>query len=157
MRGSTPNFAAVSAELIAMSASCAESGFGFTAQSPYTSTRSDRHMKKTLDTTETPSRARMISKAGRIVSPCRVSRPGHHPVDVARVDDHRPEVARVSHHVERELLGHAAVLPQLEVASRVLCAKRRAERVHDLRAVDVDADRGRHARARRPGSRGSSG
>ena len=26
-------------------------------------------MKKTLETTETPSRARMISKAGRIVSP----------------------------------------------------------------------------------------
>ena len=52
-----------------MSASCAVSGFGFTAQSPYTRTRSERHMKKTLETTETPSRARMISKAGRIVSP----------------------------------------------------------------------------------------
>ena len=34
MRGSIPKFAAVSAELIAMSASCATSGFGFTAQSP---------------------------------------------------------------------------------------------------------------------------
>ncbi len=34
MRGSTPNVAAVSAELIAMSASSVASGFGLTAQSP---------------------------------------------------------------------------------------------------------------------------
>ena len=40
MIGSMPNIAAVSAELIAMSASCSGVGFGFTAQSPYTSTRS---------------------------------------------------------------------------------------------------------------------
>ena len=33
-RGSMPNVAAVSAELMAMSASCAVSGFGLTAQSP---------------------------------------------------------------------------------------------------------------------------
>ena len=69
MRGSTPKVAAVSAELIAMSASCSTSGFGLTAQSPYTSTRSARHIRKTLDTTETAGRALMISKAGRIVSP----------------------------------------------------------------------------------------
>ena len=34
MRGSMPKFVAVCAELIAMSASCATSGFGLTAQSP---------------------------------------------------------------------------------------------------------------------------
>ena len=51
-----------------MSASCSGSGFGLTAQSPYTSTRSERHMRKTLETTETPSRAPMIWNAGRIVS-----------------------------------------------------------------------------------------
>jgi hypothetical protein len=34
IRGVTPNCAAVSAELIAMSASCCGSGCGFTAQSP---------------------------------------------------------------------------------------------------------------------------
>ena len=69
MRGSTPKVAAVSAELIAMSASCSESGLGLTAQSPYTSTRSASSMRNTLDTTETPGWALITWKAGRIVSP----------------------------------------------------------------------------------------
>ena len=64
-----PNAAAVSAEEIAMSASWALSGLGLTAQSPYTSTRSARHMKKTLETTDTPGRDLTNSNAGRIVSP----------------------------------------------------------------------------------------
>ena len=51
IRGSIPNVAAVSAELIAMSASCSGFGVGLTAQSPYTSTRSARHMRNTLETT----------------------------------------------------------------------------------------------------------
>jgi hypothetical protein len=38
------------------------------AQSPYTSTWSVRHMKNTLDATETSGSVRMISKAGRMVS-----------------------------------------------------------------------------------------
>ena len=50
-----------------MSASCSAVGSGFTAQSPYTSTRSCRHMKNTDDTVETPGMVLMISRAGRIV------------------------------------------------------------------------------------------
>ena len=49
---------------IAMSASCSDVGSGITAQSPYTSTRSARHMKNTLDTTDTPGTVRITSNAG---------------------------------------------------------------------------------------------
>ena len=66
-RGSMPNILAVSAELIAISASCSAFGSGLTAQSPKTSTRSARHMRKTLETMEQPGLVLMISKAGRIV------------------------------------------------------------------------------------------
>jgi len=48
-RGSIPKARAVSAELMAMVASSSGVGFSFTAQSPYTSTLSGRHMKNTLD------------------------------------------------------------------------------------------------------------
>ncbi len=37
------------------------------AQSPYTSTRSARHIRNTLETLSTPGRVRMNSKAGRMV------------------------------------------------------------------------------------------
>ncbi len=46
-----------------MPASCSAVGSGLTAQSPYTSTRSARHMKNTLET----SPRRRISNAGLIV------------------------------------------------------------------------------------------
>ena len=61
-----PNRAAVSAAETAMSASCSAVGSGTTAQSPYTSTRSSRHMKNTDDTIEVPGVVRMISNAGVI-------------------------------------------------------------------------------------------
>lgn len=67
MRGSMPNCAAVSADEMAMSASWSAVGSGFTAQSPYTSTRSASAMRKTDETTETPSVVLMISKPGRMV------------------------------------------------------------------------------------------
>ena len=67
IRGSMPNIRAVSAELMAMSASCSGLGSGLTAQSPKTSTRSARHMRKTLETIEQPGLVLMISKAGRMV------------------------------------------------------------------------------------------
>jgi hypothetical protein len=67
-RGSMPKRAAVSAEDSAMSASCAASGSGLTAQSPYTSTRSASSIRKTLEATDTPGTVLMISKAGRIVA-----------------------------------------------------------------------------------------
>ena len=67
MRGSIANCAAVAADEMAMSASCSAVGSGITAQSPYTSTRSARHMRNTLDTTLTPGSVLMISKLGRIV------------------------------------------------------------------------------------------
>src|SRR5699024_6673542 len=63
-RGSSPNWAAVCAEERAMSASWGASGSGLTAQSPYTSTRSARHMKNTDDTIEVPGTVLMISKEG---------------------------------------------------------------------------------------------
>ena len=50
-----------------MSASCSAVGFGFTAQSPNTSTCSGRHMKKTLDTRSQPGTVRMSWRAGRMV------------------------------------------------------------------------------------------
>ena len=62
-----PNRAAVSAAETAMSASCSAVGSGTTAQSPYTSTRSSRHMKNTDDTIEVPGVVRMISNARVIV------------------------------------------------------------------------------------------
>ena len=68
MRGSIPYISAVAAELMAISASCCAFGSGLTAQSPYTSTRSARHIKKTLDTTVKPGWAPIIRRAGRIVS-----------------------------------------------------------------------------------------
>ena len=68
IRGSTPNRAAVAADWTAMSASCSASGSGLTAQSPYTSTLSARHMKKTEETIEASGFVLMISKAGRIVA-----------------------------------------------------------------------------------------
>ena len=51
-RGSMPKTLAVSAEATAISASCWEVGLGLTAQSPKTSTRSLRHIRKTEETTE---------------------------------------------------------------------------------------------------------
>ena len=66
-RGSMPNCRAVSAEEIAMSASCSVVGSGITAQSPYTSTPSARHIKNTLDTVLTPGRVFTNSRAGRMV------------------------------------------------------------------------------------------
>ena len=65
--GSIPNIPAVSAELMAISASCSEFGLGFTAQSPYASTLSARHMRNTLETIEQSGLVLMISKLGRIV------------------------------------------------------------------------------------------
>ena len=50
-----------------MSASCSAVGFGFTAQSPKTSTCSGRHMKKTLDTRSQPGTVLMSWRAGRMV------------------------------------------------------------------------------------------
>ena len=67
MRGSTPNWAAVSAEAMAMSASCSSLGSGFTAQSPYTSTLSASSMRNTEDTMRTPGRVFTNSSAGRMV------------------------------------------------------------------------------------------
>ena len=58
--GSMLNMVAVSAERMAISASSSLLGLGLTAQSPYTRTRVSKHMKKTLDTTCTPGRVRMI-------------------------------------------------------------------------------------------------
>lgn len=60
-------FWAVFAEAIAMSASWVAVGLGFTAQSPYTSTRSGRHMKNTEETIFTPGLVFMNSRAGRMV------------------------------------------------------------------------------------------
>ena len=67
IRGSIPNRALLSADEIAISASCGAVGLGFTAQSPKTDTRSGRHMKKTDDTSEIPGLVLMNCKAGRIV------------------------------------------------------------------------------------------
>ena len=50
-----------------MSASWSAVGSGITAQSPYTSTRSARHIRKTLETIDVPGAVRMISKDGRMV------------------------------------------------------------------------------------------
>ncbi len=66
-RGSTPKARAVSALLIAMSASCSADGSGFTAQSAKTRTRSGRHMRNALDTRGVSGVVRMISRAGRMV------------------------------------------------------------------------------------------
>ena len=60
--------AAVVADCTAMSASCSASGSGLTAQSPYTSTRSARHMKKTEETIDASGRVLITSKAGRTVA-----------------------------------------------------------------------------------------
>jgi len=66
-RGSMPKIAAVSAQPIAMSASCSAVGSGFTAQSPYTSTRSGMHIRNELLTTFTPGFVFTNSRLGRIV------------------------------------------------------------------------------------------
>ena len=50
-----------------MSASCSAVGSGFTAQSPYTSTRSCRAMRNTEETIFAPGLVLMISKEGRMV------------------------------------------------------------------------------------------
>ena len=65
--GSTPNFWAVSAELMAMSASWFALGVGLTAQSPNTSTRSGKHIKNTLETILAPGLVLIVSKDGRMV------------------------------------------------------------------------------------------
>src|SRR6188768_1766606 len=65
--GSMPNILPVSAEEIAMSASCSEVGLGFTAQSPKTDTRLGKHIKKTEDTVDTPGFVFTNCKAGRMV------------------------------------------------------------------------------------------
>mmetsp|Transcript_19763 Transcript_19763/g.42941 ORF Transcript_19763/g.42941 Transcript_19763/m.42941 type:complete len:332 (+) Transcript_19763:1351-2346(+) len=67
-RGSTPKAAAVSALTMAICASSSLVGCTLTAQSPYTSTRSGRHMKKTEETrVETPGSFRTCI-AGRMVA-----------------------------------------------------------------------------------------
>ena len=63
-------------------------------------------------------RALITSNAGRIVSPVVCAAPGHHPVGLALAHHHRAEVAHVGHRLERQLLGHAAVLAQLVVDAR---------------------------------------
>ena len=50
-----------------MSASCSVVGSGITAQSPYTRTRSARHIRNTLETVLTPGLVFTNSSAGRIV------------------------------------------------------------------------------------------
>src|SRR5699024_7268960 len=67
MRGSTPNCAAVAADCTAMSASCSAVGSGFTAQSPYTRTRSSSAIRNTDETIFAPGLVLMISKDGRMV------------------------------------------------------------------------------------------
>ena len=67
MRGSMPKARLLSAEEMAISASCSAVGLGFTAQSPNTATRSGRHMKNTDDTTDTPGLVLMNCSAGRMV------------------------------------------------------------------------------------------
>ena len=62
-----PKIRAVSAELMAMSANSVAVGLGLTAQSPNTSTRSFRHMRKTEDTMDAPGLVLMNSKEGRMV------------------------------------------------------------------------------------------
>ena len=62
-----PNWRAVAAEAIAISATCSGVGFGLTAQSPKTSTRSARHIRNTEETTEMPGRVLITSSAGRMV------------------------------------------------------------------------------------------
>ena len=66
-RGVTPNWAAVRAEVTAMSASCSGVGLGLTAQSPNAHTRSFIAMRKIEETTETPGAVLMIWKEGTIV------------------------------------------------------------------------------------------
>ena len=64
---------------------------GTIAQSPYASTRSLRHIRKTLDTVETSSWVRMISKAGRTVCGW-CGWPRNHAVDDSVVHQHGSEV-----------------------------------------------------------------
>ena len=66
-RGSTPNCSAVLADEIAMSAICSGVGFGLTAQSPKTHTRSFISMRNTEETIDTPGAVLMIWKEGTIV------------------------------------------------------------------------------------------
>src|SRR3978361_2115339 len=66
-RGWIPNCCAVVADEIAMSASCSAFGSGLTAQSPYTRTRSARHIRKTLETMAVPGTVLMISNEGLMV------------------------------------------------------------------------------------------
>ena len=73
-------------------------------------------MRKTLETTETPVRALMISNAGRMVSPVVWAAPETMPSASPRRDHHRAEVGDVAHRLQRELLGHPLVLAQLVVA-----------------------------------------
>ena len=75
-------------------------------------------MKNTLETTDTPGRARMISKAGRIVSAVVCAAPETIPSAAPPRTMQRSEVAAVRHRVERQLRGHPLVSPQLVVDRR---------------------------------------
>ena len=66
--GSKPKALAVVALVKAMSASCCGVGFGVTAQSAKSSTRSFKLIKNAPDTVLTPSLVLMSCKAGRMVS-----------------------------------------------------------------------------------------
>jgi hypothetical protein len=68
--GSIPNRLLLSAEDIAISASCSAVGLGLTAQSPNTETLSGRHIKNTDETSDVPGLVLMNCKAGLIV--CKV-------------------------------------------------------------------------------------
>ena len=65
--GGIPKALAVSADWMAISASCSGVGFGLTAQSPNTRTWLGSSMKNTLDTRLAPGAVLISCKAGRMV------------------------------------------------------------------------------------------
>ncbi len=118
-----------------MSASCSAVGSGMTAQSPYTSTRSARHIRNTLDTIVDPRPGldELQRRPDRVRG--RVHRAGHHPVGQAQVHHHGAEVRDVGDDLAGPLDGHPLVGAGLGVLD--------GEPLHQLRIV-----RG-HDRARR--------
>ena len=65
--GSRPNAFAVSADWMAISASCSADGFRLMAQSENTATWSLKHMRNAPDTREVPGLVLMTCRAGRTV------------------------------------------------------------------------------------------
>ena len=123
-----------------MSASCSASGLGTTAQSPYTSTLSGSSMKKTLETTETPGRVRMISNDGRMVWAVVCTAPETMPSASTEVDHERAEVGDVDDGVVGHVDGHVVVRAQVGVVrGRSASPQRVVHRVDDVRAGHVDA------------------